>query len=117
MRSEEKRGYHHIFDEPDSETVVLTWPRSIPLQEADRGWADMRAIEARIPDLREIPTQIVWGVDDPVFNLEYRDRLMQLFPHAEGPVNFARASHFLQDDRGADIVKTIIPFLARVTRP
>jgi len=52
-----------------------------------------------------------------VFNLEYRDRLMQLFPHAEGPVNFARASHFLQDDRGADIVKTIIPFLARVTRP
>jgi len=117
MRSEEKRGYHHIFDEPDSETVVLTWPRSIPLQEGDRGWADMRAIEARIPDLREIPTQIVWGVDDPVFNLEYRDRLMQLFPHAEGPVNFARASHFLQDDRGADIVKTIIPFLARVTRP
>jgi len=77
----------------------------------------MRAIEARLAELRDIPMQIIWGVDDPVFNVEYRDRLMRLFPHAEGPVNFARASHFLQDDRGADIVAAIIPFLARVAKP
>ena len=116
MTSAEKRGYHHIYDEPDSETVVMTWPRSIPLKEGDRGWADMRALEMRLGELSETPIQVIWGVDDPVFNVEYRDRLMQLLPHAEGPVNFERASHFLQDDRGADIVTAMIPFLDRAVK-
>ena len=26
-------------------TLVLTWPRTIPLREGDRGYADMQAIE------------------------------------------------------------------------
>ena len=42
MSAIEARGYHHIFDEPDSDSVVLTWPRTIPLQEGDRGWKDMQ---------------------------------------------------------------------------
>ena len=41
----EARAYHHVFDEPDSDHVVLTWPRTIPMREEDRGWSDMRAIE------------------------------------------------------------------------
>lgn len=116
MTRAEKRGYHHIYDEPDSETVVLTWPRSIPLRDGDRGWTDMRAIETRLGELARTPILILWGVDDPVFNVEYRDRLRQLLPRAEGPVNFDRASHFLQDDRGPDLVAAMIPFLARHAR-
>ena len=117
MTTPEKRAYHHIYDEPDSETVCMTWPRSIPLKEGDRGWADMRALETRLGELSDTPIQVIWGVDDPVFNIEYRDRLMKLLPHAEGPVNFERASHFLQDDRGADIVQAMIPFLKRAVAP
>ena len=29
MTEDEKRAYHHVFDEPDSDHVVLTWPRTI----------------------------------------------------------------------------------------
>src|SRR5512135_1062794 len=60
MTSAEKRAYHHVYDEPDSETVVMTWPRSIPLKEGDRGWADMRALEARLGELSETPIQVIW---------------------------------------------------------
>jgi haloalkane dehalogenase len=116
MTSAEKRAYHHIYDEADSETVVLTWPRSIPLRQGDRGWADMCAIETRLGELAKTPILVIWGVDDPVFNVEYRDRLMAKLPHAEGPINFDRASHFLQDDRGPDIVAAMLPFLARVVQ-
>jgi haloalkane dehalogenase len=116
MTRAEKRGYHHVYDEPDSETVVMTWPRTIPLRDGDRGWSDMRAIETRLDELARTPILIIWGVDDPVFNVEYRDHLRRLLPHAEGPINFDRASHFLQDDRGPDVVKAMIPFLARNTR-
>jgi len=39
--------------------------------------------------------------------------LKELMPHAEGPILFERAAHFLQDDRGPDLVAAIIPFLNR----
>src|SRR5258706_6077205 len=116
MSSEEKRAYHHVYDEPDSETVVMTWPRTIPLEEGDRGWSDMKSIEARLHEFSGTPTMIIWGTDDAVFDVGYRDRLKQYFPHAEGPINFDRASHFLQDDRGSDIVKAILPFLAHAVK-
>ncbi len=116
MTRDEKRAYHHVYDEADSETVCMTWPRSIPLKEGDRGWADMKMIEDRLGELSNIPIQLIWGVDDPVFDTGYRDRMLKVLPHAEGPVNFDRASHFLQDDRGPDIVQAIIPLLDRVVR-
>ena len=114
MSELEARGYHHIYDERDSETVTLTWPRSIPLTQGDRGWADMAMIQSRLGELAETPIQLVWAPEDPVFPIEYCQRLQELLPHAEEPVLFDRASHFLQDDRGPDIVTTIISFLDRV---
>jgi len=116
MTTLEKRGYHHIYDEPDSETVVMTWPRSIPLRAGDRGWADMRRIETQLHRLSQTPILVIWGLNDKVFDAPYRDHMMKLLPHAEGPINFDRASHYLQDDRGPDIVAAMIPFLNRVVK-
>jgi pimeloyl-ACP methyl ester carboxylesterase len=116
MTATEARAYHHVFDEPDSDAVVLTWPRTIPMREGDRGWGDMRAIEQRLPELSRTPTLLLWAPGDNVFPLEYAERLKQLLPHAEGPVTFDRAAHFLQDDRGPDLVAAMIEWLARPSR-
>jgi pimeloyl-ACP methyl ester carboxylesterase len=117
MTAAEARGYHHVYDERDSETVTLTWPRSIPLEEGDRGWADMTWIQSQLPRLAAIPIQLIWGVDDNVFPIEYADRLKELLPHAEGPKTYAEAAHFLQDDRGPEIAADIVAFLDRVVGP
>jgi haloalkane dehalogenase len=113
LSNDEKRAYHHVFDEPDSDHVVLTWPRSIPMREGDRGWADMAMIQRRLPELARTPTILLWAPEDAVFPIEYAKRLKQLLPHAEGPVEFDRASHFLQDDRGPDIAAASVSFLDR----
>jgi pimeloyl-ACP methyl ester carboxylesterase len=113
MTESEKRAYHHVFDEPDSDDVVLTWPRTIPLRQGDRGDADMAMIQRRLPELASVPTLLVWAPEDNVFPIEYAQRLKELLPHAEGPILFDRAGHFLQDDRGPDIVEAIVPFLNR----
>jgi pimeloyl-ACP methyl ester carboxylesterase len=113
MSPMEARGYHHVYDEAASDTVVMTWPRTIPLREGDRGWADMATIQARLPELAHIPTQLIWAPEDEVFPLSFANRLNELLPHAEGPELFDRAAHFLQDDRGADIVQSLIGFLDR----
>ncbi len=113
MTIEEARAYHHVFDEPDSDHVVLTWPRTIPLREGDRGWADMQAIERRLPELAEVPTLLLWAPEDNVFPIYYAHRLKELLPHAEGPMCFDRAAHFLQDDRGADLARATVEFFQR----
>jgi len=113
MSDIEARGYHHVYDERESETVTLTWPRSIPLREGDRGWADMAMIQRRLPELASTPIQLLWAPEDQVFPIEYANRLKELLPHAEGPMVFDGAAHFLQDDRGPDLVAAIIPFLDR----
>ena len=114
MSEAEERAYHHVFDEPESDSVVLTWPRTIPLREGDRGWADMKMIQSRVNELARTPTMLLWAPGDNVFPIEYANRMKELLPHAEGPILFDRAAHFLQDDRGPDIVAAIIPFLNRV---
>jgi pimeloyl-ACP methyl ester carboxylesterase len=116
MSEVEARGYHHVFDEPDSDHVVLSWPRTIPMREGDRGWADMQAIERRLPELAGIPTLLLWAPEDEVFPIEFAHRLKELLPHAEGPVTFDRARHFLQDDRGPDLAQAAVEFLNRAVR-
>jgi len=111
MTEDEKRAYHHVFDEVDSDHVVLTWPRTIPLREGDRGWNDMRMIQRRLGELAKVPVLLIWAPEDNVFPIEYANRLKELLPHAEGPILFDRAGHFLHDDRGSDIARAMIAFL------
>jgi pimeloyl-ACP methyl ester carboxylesterase len=116
MSETEARAYHHVFEEPGSDHVVLTWPRTIPTKEGDRGWKDMRYIEKRLPELASKPVLLIWAPGDVVFPIEYANRMKELLPHAEGPVLFDKAAHFLQDDRGPDIARTIVEFLNRRMR-
>lgn len=113
LTSAEARAYQHVYDQRDSEGVTLTWPRTIPLVEGDRGWADMKHIQDRLPELAGIPVQLMWAPEDAVFPIAYCERIKELIPHAEGPTLFDRSHHFLQDDRGPDIVAELIAFLDR----
>jgi pimeloyl-ACP methyl ester carboxylesterase len=83
------------------------------MREGDRGWNDMLAIERRLPELANVPTILLWAPQDNVFPIEYASRLKELLPHAEGPITFDKAAHFLQDDRGLDIASAIVEFLNR----
>ena len=103
----------HVYEEPDSDHVTLTWPRTIPMREGDRGWQDMRHIEERLPELAHVPTILLWAPEDIVFPIETANMLKKLLPHAEGPIPFANARHFLQEDRGPDVAKATIEFLNR----
>lgn len=113
MSELEARAYHHVYDEPESDAVVLTWPRTIPLREGDRGYADMAAIERRLPELRDVPAQLLWARQDSVFGESYANRLKELLPNAEGPHAIEHADHFMQDDAGPEVAARVVEFLRR----
>jgi pimeloyl-ACP methyl ester carboxylesterase len=73
----------------------------------------MQAIERRLPELANTPVLLLWAPGDEVFPIEFGNRLKELLPHAEGPIQFDRARHFLQDDRGPDLARAIVEFLNR----
>lgn len=83
------------------------------MHEGDRGWDDMVAIEHRLSELSNVPTILLWAPEDNIFPIEYANRLKELIPHAEGPITFDKAAHFLQDDRGPDLARAIVRFLNR----
>jgi len=115
MSPEEARAYHHVFDEPESDSVVLTWPRTIPMAEGDRGWDDMVRLEAQLPAVAGVPALLLWGTEDSVFGKTYADRLKERLPNAEGPFPIENADHFMQDDQGPVIAARIVEFLDRTT--
>lgn len=113
MTPDEGRAYHHVFDEPDSDHVVLTWPRSIPMREGDRGWHDMALLESKLPEIGDAPALLLWGTKDTVFGEPYAMRLKEKIPHAEGPFPIENADHFMQDDKGEEIAGRVVEFLRR----
>jgi pimeloyl-ACP methyl ester carboxylesterase len=116
MTTEEARAYHHVFDEPDSDHVVLTWPRTIPFREGECGWDDTQPIERHLPELATGPTMLLWAPEDNVFPIGYAQRLQALLPHAEGPVMFDRAAHFLPGDAGEEIADHICRWMTTTDR-
>ncbi|MGE0602101.1 MAG: alpha/beta fold hydrolase [Dehalococcoidia bacterium] len=117
MSDAEGRAYHHVYDEPESDSVVLTWPRTIPMTEGDRGWEDMTRLEARLGEVAHAPALLLWGTEDSVFGKSYADRLKERLPEAEGPFPIENADHFMQDDQGPAIAARIVEFLDRRLGP
>lgn len=117
MSEAEARAYHHVYDEPDSDHVVLTWPRTIPLRVGDRGWDDMATLESRLPEIGDAPTLLLWGKQDSVFGESYARRFKEKIPHAEGPFPVDGTDHFMQDDKGEEIAGRIVDFLQRTLPP
>jgi len=113
LTESEARGYHHVFDETDSEHAVLCWPRTLPKRENDRGWLDFVNIESRLPELADTSILLLWAPGDTTFPIQFAHKLKELLPHAEGPLTFDRAAHFLQDDRGPDLARAVVEFLDR----
>ena len=51
----------------------------------------------------EKPTLVVWGADDTVLPVRVAERFVETIPGASGPALVDGASHFLQEDRPAEV--------------
>ncbi len=57
------------------------------------------------------PALVVWGAEDSVLPPHVAERFVELIPGARGPVLIDGASHFLQEDRPAEVAAAILHFL------
>ena len=103
-------AYKAPYPTPETRTALLCWSRDIPVQESDPSYAEMKRIEEGLPQFRDIPTLIVWGMKDPVLPPSVLRIWQELYPQAITH-KIEDASHFLQEDAQERVVGYIDEFL------
>jgi haloalkane dehalogenase len=111
MLGDVMRAYRAPFPTWRSRWPVLAFPRDIPLSKADRSFERMRRTDEGLRGLDQ-PVLILWGERDPVFPPRVIRKFRERLRNVVDEVRFADASHFLQEDRPADIGQRIAAFAA-----
>lgn len=104
-------AYKLPFREMRHRAALVQFPRLISTGPDHPSAPFMRALEMRLPELRRLPTLIVWGAVDPVFPLAVAQHWKALLPRASGPVLVDSAGHFLAEDAPDELVRHLDAFL------
>jgi haloalkane dehalogenase len=105
------RAYEAPFPTPESKAGAAAFPLIVPLDEEDPGAAEMAEV-ANALTRWDKPCLVAFSDSDPIFPLRSGERLAGRIPGAEfKPI--PGASHFLQEDKGVELARTVGDWLAR----
>jgi len=97
---------HYLKPFPSASSRLGTWRFAVALHEANPYFAQLWAQRGK---LQSIPKLILWGEKDKLLPLHFLDTWQQAFPEAR-IVRF-KAGHFLQEERGSEIIAAIKEFI------
>ena len=92
--------------------AVHRFVQDIPLSPADRAWATVAATAQALPKLSGVPTLILWGGKDFVFDNSFLEEWKRRMPHAEVRL-FQDAGHYILEDAAEEVVPAVLEFLNR----
>jgi haloalkane dehalogenase len=114
LTPEAMRGYRDPYRSYGSRRALLASVRQIPIGPGHPTWRLLQEIGHEL-DGWTVPTQIVWGMRDPVFVPWFLDEFERRLPNHLATVRLERASHFLPDDEPEPIIAAIRRLMT--TRP
>ncbi|HEX7480377.1 MAG TPA: alpha/beta fold hydrolase [Polyangiales bacterium] len=115
LTPEVMRGYLDPYPTWGSRRAHLASVRQVPMTPRDSAWQLLVETGAELTGW-QVPTQIIWGMRDPVFVPWFCDEFERRLPNHAPTLRIPDANHFLQDDTPAPIIETIERFL-RVSAP
>lgn len=111
LPDEVRAMYLKPYDTPEHRIAVLKFVQTIPLSETDPGMDIVRGVEDSLPKFGDVPTLLLWGMRDFVFDRHFLAEWQKHFPHAETHT-WPDGGHYLLEDAGEDAIPKIGPFLA-----
>jgi haloalkane dehalogenase len=101
-------GYEAPFPTPESKAGAQRFPLLVPLSADDPGAAEMHAVKQQLESWQK-PALVAFSDEDPVFPFPIAgEQFTSLLPTAGEQVRIEGAAHFLQEDRGPQIVAAML---------
>jgi pimeloyl-ACP methyl ester carboxylesterase len=110
LPAEARRGLIAPYDSPAHRVAVHRFVKDIPLKPTDPAYEVLAHTEERLPLLQGKPTQLFWGMKDPVFDEVVLDHLVELMPQAVVH-RYPDAGHYVLEDAADRIVPLATEFL------
>jgi haloalkane dehalogenase len=112
LTAEVVTAYEAPFPNPESKAGAASFPLLVPLTANDPGAAEMLAVKDDLAGWDK-PTLVAFSDTDPVFPYPIAgEQFTQLIPTAGEQVRIEGAAHFLQEDRGPQIVDAMLEAFA-----
>jgi haloalkane dehalogenase len=102
--------YLKPYDSPEHRIAVLKFVQTIPLKDTDPGMDVVRGVEESLSNFRSVPTLLLWGMKDFVFDRHFLAEWQRQLPHAETHT-WTDCGHYLLEDAGEDAIGKVEAFL------
>ena len=105
-----RAAYDAPYPTAESKAGALAFPELVPTEPEHPSTAAMNRVRDALVSW-EKPALVVWGAGDSVLPVRVAERFVETIPGATGPELVDGASHFLQEDRPAEVAAHILEFL------
>lgn len=112
LSREVREMYLQPYDTPEHRIAVLKFVQTIPLKEADPGYNIVRDTAMSLPRFAAVPTLLLWGMKDFVFDRHFLAQWQRYFPHAQTHT-WSDCGHYLLEDAGDEAILRVREFLAQ----
>ena len=104
--------YLKPYDSPEHRVAVLKFVQTIPLKPTDPGYGVVSGTAEALANFRDVPTLLLWGMRDFVFDRHFLAEWRRHFPHAEAHT-WPDCGHYLLEDAGDEAIPKVRDFLTR----
>lgn len=112
LSPEVMRGYLDVYPDWASRRAHLASVRQVPMTPLSPTWGLLQEIDRGLTGW-EVPTQLIWGMRDPVFVPWFLEGFERRLPNHAPSLRLPDAGHFLQDDTPEPIVACTRAFLKK----
>lgn len=110
MRPAVAKGLLEPYDSWDNRVAIDAFVRDIPMSRQHRTYQTLVDLEAVLPLLADLPTLLVWGMQDWCFRPECLRRFQAVWPTSTS-VEIADAGHYVIEDAPEETLDAIAKFL------
>ncbi len=107
-----RAAYLAPHDTPAHRLSVLRFVQTIPLSANDDGYDIVRATGEALAGFGHVPTLLLWGLRDFVFDKHFLAEWRRRMPHAEAH-EWPDCGHYLLEDAGPEVVAKVRDFVSR----
>ena len=115
MEQRVREGYLWPYRLPEDRNGLLRFVQDIPIKPGDPCYDLVSEVQAKLPYFNALPTLILWGEKDFVFDDHFLREWQKFLPAAEVH-RFPNAGHYVLEDAGAEILPLVQDFLERHAR-